>query len=387
MVKKIIGCIVILLILTPLFMWAGWLLTPKRKLVAAVVDKTVLSPEGQKHIPLSWVLNHNRFTITSERSYKSGQDYFGFFPMENQQFRIKGLERFSLDQLNQLSQDADMVYFTDTYGVHSTEWYGKEGINGRSGMLYGGLGKEDVQLLENMKARHKLILAEFNTIGSPTQTSNRKRFEDLFGLKWTGWTARYFNDLDLAQNKEIPPWIINNYKKAHKGEWPFTREGIAFVNDNGQVVILEEGRHLENALPFIYPTAEARKKWDLPEKMKYPFWFDIMQPDLKVNTVYASFHLSLLAEGKKELAAYGIPENFPAVTGHLGNDYRFYYFSGDFSNNPVGGKSSYFKGIGFFKGLFYDDRDPLERGSFFWNFYRPMITQILKDEVRSIRPH
>jgi hypothetical protein len=368
-------------------MWAGWLLTPKKKLVAAVVNKTVSSPGGQEHVSLNWVLNYNRFTITSQRPYKIGQDYFGFFPMDNQQFKIKGLERFSMDQLNQLSQDADMVYFTDTYGVHSTEWYGKEGINGRSGMLYGGLGKEDVQLLENMKARHKLILAEFNTIGSPTQTSNRKRFEDLFGLKWTGWTARYFNDLDLAQNKEIPPWIINNYKKAHKGEWPFTREGIAFVNDNGQVVILEEGRHLENALPFIYPTAEARKKWDLPEKMKYPFWFDIMQPDLKVNTVYASFHLSLLAEGKKELAAYGIPENFPAVTGHLGNDYRFYYFSGDFSNNPVGGKSSYFKGIGFFKGLFYDDRDPLERGSFFWNFYRPMITQILKDEVRSIRPH
>ncbi len=387
MAKKIIGFIMLLLILTPLLMWTTWVLTPKKKLVVAVVDKTVLSPESQKHISFNWVLNHNRFTVTSERPYKSDQDYFGFFPMENQQFKIKGLERFSRDQLSQLSQDADMVYFTDTYGVHTTDWYGKDDVNGGKGMLYGGLSNEDMQLLEYMKARHKLILAEFNTIGSPTHTQQRKKFENLFGLKWTGWTARYFINLDLAQNQEIPPWLVNNYKKDHNGDWPFTRAGLAFVNNQGQVVILEEGRHLENALPFIYPTAEAREKWNLPEKIKYPFWFDIMEPDRSVNTVDASFRLSLLDEGKKALAAYGIPENFPAVTSHSGEDYRFYYFSGDFSNNSVGETSSYFKGIGFFKGFFYDDRNPLERGSFFWNFYRPMIAQILKEEVRALQPH
>ncbi|MEH6680285.1 MAG: hypothetical protein V7724_07035 [Sediminicola sp.] len=387
MARKIIAVIVLFLILTPLLMWLGWLLTPKTKLVAAVVDKTVVSPGNQEHISLNWVLNHNRFTVTSERPYDIDQDYFGFFPMENQQFKIKGLERFSDDQLNRLSQDSDMVYFTDTYGVHSMEWYGTEDKKGHIGMLYGGLSNEDLQFMENMKARHKLILAEFNTIGSPTHTSNRKKFENLFGLKWTGWTARYFNDLDLVRNKEIPAWLISNYKKSHKGEWPFTRAGLAFVNDKDQVVILEEGRHLENALPFIHPTDEARKKWGLPEKVKYPFWFDIMEPDLKVNTLDASFRLSLLVEGKQELAVYGIPESFPAVTRHSGKDYRFYYFSGDFSDNPVGENSSYFKGIGFFKGFFYDDRDPLERGSFFWNFYRPMITHILKDEVRLLESH
>jgi hypothetical protein len=380
MLKKIFGALFLIMILLPIGMWLAWLLTPEKKLVIAIIDKTVLTTKGQEHISLNWILNHNRFTKTSDEPYKIGKDYYGFFPLKNEEYELKGLERFSSNQLSQLSLDADLVYYTDTYGIYNNEWFEKGNVSERSGMLYGGLSDQDIEFLIEMKRRHKLILTEFNTIGSPTQVQNRKEFEKLFGLKWTGWTARYFDNLDLSVNQEIPPWLVLNYKRAHDGQWPFTQAGVAFVN-NDEVVILEEGQHLKNALPYIYVTPKAQERLGLPEKMKYSFWFDVMIPNLDVNQVEASFRFNLTGSGRQELAKNKIPLTFPAVMSHVDDDYRFYYFSGDFSDNPIGIISSYFKGVGFFKGVFYDDRDPSERSSFFWEFYRPLLNKILDEEM------
>ena len=105
-------------LLLPLWMWLAWFFTPKRQLVAALVDKTVLHPDGQEHVSLTWILNHQRFTKTKRREYAIDQDYFGFFPLPDQQYRIKGLERFTNQQLTQLSRDCDLAYYTDTYGIY-----------------------------------------------------------------------------------------------------------------------------------------------------------------------------------------------------------------------------------------------------------------------------
>ncbi|GGF71181.1 hypothetical protein [Wenyingzhuangia marina] len=42
--------------------------------------------------------------------------------------------------------------------------------------------------------------------------------------------------------------------------------------------------------------------------------------------------------------------------------------------------SSYFKGINYFKWLFYDTSKPTERKSFFWEFYYPLLNTILEEE-------
>lgn len=384
MTKKVLGALLLIIVLLPVGMWLAWVLTPEKKLVIAIIDKTVLTTKGQEHISLNWILNYNRFTKTSNKPYKISSDYFGFFPLKDEEYEIKGLERFSSNQLSQLSLDADLVYYTDTYGIYNNEWFKKGDISERSGMLYGGLSNQDIELLVEMKKRHKLILTEFNTIGSPTELQNRLAFEKLFGLKWTGWTARYFNNFDLSENQEIPLWLVRNYKRTHDGQWPFTRAGVAFVNKD-EVVILEEGQHLKNALPYIFVTPNAQERLNLPEKMKYSFWFDVMIPNLYVNQVEASFKFSLTELGKNELVKNNIPQTFPAVMSHVGDDYRFYYFSGDFSDNPIGINSSYFKGVGFFKGIFYDDRNPSERSSFFWEFYRPLLNKILEDELKILQ--
>ncbi len=382
--KQLFLGVLIFIVLLPLWMWLAWFFTPQKKLVVAIIDKTVLTPQGQEHKSLNWILTNERYTKTHHKGYKINHDYFGFFPLPDEKFKIKGLERFSVAQLQQLSADADMVYVTDTYGIYKNEWYSGKGSTERSGIVYGGMSDNDVTLLDDMKAKHKLIVTEFNSIGSPTTLEVRGRFERLFAMHWSGWTARYFDSFDTLKNKELPKWLIRSYKREHDNKWPFHKSGIAFVSDDDRVAVLEDSTHLTDPVPHILTLAYGQEKLGLPEKMKYPFWFDIIIPDKVVNQVVSTFDISANANGVAELKKYGIPLTFPAVLMHRGADYQFYYFSGDFCDNPITTITSYFKGIHYFKWLFYNEDDPIERNSFFWKFYQPLMKNILNDDVNRL---
>lgn len=385
--KRIILLLLILILLLPLWMWLAWVFTPKKKMVAAIIDKTAMTKDGQEHVSFTWILNHERFTKSKSGLYKTSNDYFGFFPLGGEKFRLKGLERFSPDLLERLSNDADLVYFTDTYGIYRNEWYAKKNVTERSGIVYGGMSEQDIALLQDMKAKHKLIITEFNTIGSPTSPEIRSAFENMFGLKWSGWTGRYFTSLDTAVNTELPRWLINNYKNQHGNQWPFHNSGIAFVNNSDQVVVVEEETQLTDAMPHIESNINGQKKFGLPHRIKYSFWFDIMRPDTLINKTIAEFVISTNTAGEAELKKNNIPTHFPAVTMHKNADYQFYYFSGDFCDNPVNMTTSYFKGIRFFKSFFYKNNEPGERASFFWNFYQPMLTSIINDYYDHLKKH
>ena len=384
--KQLTGLVFVLVLLTPVWMWVAWRLTPKRKLVVAIIDKTVTTTQVQEHVSLDWVLRHERYTKTKNALYKPDRDYFGFFPGKDEQFTLKGLERFSDSKLQELSEDADAAYFSDTYGVYSNEWYAKRLETERSSLVYGGMTMQDIGLLENMKARHKLMIAEFNAIGSPTSEPVRSAFERLFGMRWTGWTGRYFSDLDTTSNRELPHWLVHNYIAQHGGKWPFHKSGVAFVSNSDQVTILEEGVMLEDAVPMIESTTKGMQTLNIPETMRYPFWFDVIDSigAGSPNELAASFVIKANAAGRAELAGYGLHPRFPAVIMHRGG-YGFYYFSGDFCDNPIGTFSAYFKGIQWFSWLMYDSGDPGQRVGFFWDFYRPMVTKILGDYYDSLK--
>lgn len=374
-----IRIILFTILLLPLWMYLAWLLTPKKKLVAAIIDKTVLTSAGQEHASLAWVLNYNRYTKNKTKLYDVSGDYFGFFPKQDEKFRIKGLERFSDAQLDQLSNDADLVYLTDAYGIYRNEWYARRNVAERSGIIYGGMSMQDISLLTDMKAKHKLVLTEFNCIGSPTSDDIRARFEKLFALKWTGWTGRFFDSFDTSLNPELPKWLIRNYEAEHNGHWPFKKSGIAFVSNNDRVVILEDQMHVTQPVPRLVTTDAAAEHIGLPKDLHYPFWFDVINTDTTVNTITARFQLDLNDSGRHELSKNGIPFSFPAIQMHKGKDYQFYYFSADFCDNPISLNTSYFKGIGMFKYLFYSRVDPADRAGFFWRYYRPLLNNILNE--------
>lgn len=383
---SLIRILIMVVVLTPLWLYIAWLLTEKRKLVVAIVDKTVLNKKGQEHVSINWILNQEKFTKNRKELYNREKDYYGFFPLDDQKFQVKGLERFSNSRLEQLSKDVDLVYLTDTYGIYKNEWYHENTDTAVTGILYGGMSQQDLYFIKQMQARHKLIITEFNCLATPTHPAVRTSFEKAFGIRWTKWIGRYFPSLDTANNPDLPRWLTELYRKKHNGSWPFTKSGIALVNTDDHVLILENNTHLKQELPLIISGKEEQQYYSLPASIPYSFWFDVIVPDSSHNRVLSSFKIEVNKAGEKLLAAHNLQPTFPAITAHVSSDYRFFYFSADFSDNPLSLSSSYFKKIAWFKMFLYNRKDPLDRNSFFWNVYQPMVTRILNDYYQTL-PH
>ncbi|AEM71918.1 hypothetical protein Murru_2894 [Allomuricauda ruestringensis DSM 13258] len=374
MVKKIALTFIIMILLVPFVMYAIWLGTPKQKLVIAIIDKSILNKSRADHLSLTWILNNNKYTKTSKELYDSKRDYFGFHPLNDVSYEVKGLERFSYEQLEQLSTDCKMAYYFDTYGVYNVDWYGDEKPYG---VLYGGLSSQDIQFLRLMKAKNKHIVAEFDLLGGPTTIENRKDFEDEFHLRWTGWTGRFFSELDLEKNKDIPNWVKDNFEKEHQKKWDFNGTGIVLVKGN-QILVLD-GKDLKTAYPIIWSTQGARKKYGIPEKTAYSFWFEIIDIDTSINQADANFKLDVSDSGHKKLRELDIPNEFPAIVSNKKGNFRFKYLAGDFSNGHSPMWTSYFKGIDKLQYIFGEEHEMAHSNEFYTFFYKPLLKNILEE--------
>lgn len=374
---RFIQILVILLVVSPLLMLLWWFFTPKTPLALTVVDKTVLNTEYEEHASLFWWLrNEKRSHPQTNKVFKLATDYYGFYPGKLKKYEIKGLSQLSEEQLDSVVDRSTHLYFTDNYGIFALEWNQSSQETERSGIIYGGLSKADVQAMQRAKEKGKTIITEFNCIGSPTAKAERLAFEKMFGLRWSGWIGRFVDNLDTTQNLEIPRWMKSGYVQQH-GHWPFKKGGIVLVNESDQIEILEDSNCLTYPVPIILTSDSMRQHLAVKDSMPYPFWFDIMLNDSL--DVWAHYQLQLTPRGDSVMRQWGLPSRFPAILAHTGNDYQFYYFAGDFADNPVQLKRSYLKGIRFFREFFYDPTEPSDRNYFFWEFYLPLLDLLLGD--------
>lgn len=382
---RLVFVIILFILGLPLWMWLAWLMSDRHRLVVAIIDKTVLNDKRQEHISLNWVLNHERYMKNNSQLYELKSDYFGFFPLKDEQYQVKGLERFDSSQIQMLKDTADVAYITDAYGIYRNEWYKVYDPKDRSPVVYGGMSDKDMDFLKGMQNAHKLIITEFNCIATPTSDSVRTRFDSAFGIKWSGWVGRYFDSFDTLDNKELPHWVYHNYMAQHNGAWPFKKSGICYVRIDDTIVILENEVALDKETPYMLTNEQGQSYYGLPAKIKYPYWFEIDASDSSRNTTIAHFETYPNAKGLDTLAKYGLPVSFPAITYHNQADYKFFYFCADFCDNPIKLATSYFNGIAFFDWLFYNQKDPIQRSGFFWLVYRPLVTRILNDYYAEIK--
>lgn len=352
-----------------------WHTKKEKKIDIIIVDKTVATMQKSEHASLHWLLNNLKI-VKHDNSLYSIDDYYGFFPEDDEKFTITDFEKADTTQLRELVKKNQLLYITDTYGVYSNEWYSHEQISERSGKIYGGLTEQEIVLLKEFKKNEKLIITEFNCIGSPTKQSIRNDFEKTFAIKWTGWVGRYFENLSES-NSDVPHWLVTNYKMQHNNRWPFKASGIAFVKDDDQVEILAQTNDLISSLPLIYTNELNAKKFNLPKAIPYAFWFDIMESN-EHNNIVSYYHINTTAHGDSILKSKGIPNIFPAVTEHYEADYKFYYFSGDFADNTISKKLSHLEGIPFVKASLTSLNDQ-DREKFYWNFYYPLMSKILTE--------
>jgi len=376
MKRKLINIILFGLLFFPLILWLLWILKPSIRTNILIMDKTVLNPIGFEHRALTWVLHHRKYFKPNGDSYSTSSDYLGFFPLKNDSFLIKDLSKLTEKQIDSLSTCSNMAYFTDTYGVYDNEWYRKKDLSEHSDKVYGGLDKNDVHFLKKMKEKKKLILAEFNFFATPTSATERIEAENLLGLKWSGWTGRYFEQLDTLKNPELPKWVVRLYKEQHQLKWPFTKPGIVFIHKDETIAILEKETDLKREVPLVKSFNYGVEKFNLPKEIRYPYWFDITSSTDTTNRIVSYYELFPNEKGDSILHRHNIPKIFPATIENITNS-PYYYFCGDFTDSPIRKTFDELIGIEYIKMFVLNESDLNDRTPFFWRYYLPMTSKIL----------
>lgn len=377
MKKYFLLIIIVSIFLIPLWMWLWWYYTPKRELNILIVDKTVVSQPAQEHESINWVLKNNQYVKADGSYYDIRSDYMGFYPFQNKKYYINSLEKRDSSQIAELANTLDAAYFSDCYGIYYNDWYDGD-VRNHSKIIYGGMRKQDIQMMRTIVSQKKLLISEFNCMASPTPKNIRADFEDLYAIKWTGWIGRYVDELDSSKNFELPRWAVVNYEKTHDADWNFSGQGIILVNEQGRVEVLEDRRHLNGVTPQIITNEEEQKTLDLPEKIRYPFWFEINLSSRK-NNVLSVYKLNTNKEGDSILIANNILKVFPAVIERKVDNNSMYYFAGDFADNPIDYDLAKFKKVEWLKYVSINKENYGERESFFYEYYLPLLTNIFKE--------
>lgn len=360
---RYIAAILLFLMILPFIHWY----VKKPKLIdAVIVDKTVPNTSFREHKGLMWILNNLKiFDRISGAPFLYDRDYYGFFPLDSHSYDIRNLP--------QKLEPPDLIYLADTYGVYDEDFYTENLKGNRSKIIYGGISAEEVKSIKNALGKSTLLIAEFNTFATPTDKQARELMEEMLGVKWSGWTGRYFPDLS-STNNEVPGWLIRNYEEQYKTKWNFKGPGFALVDTGDRVIILREGIEVGTDLMKIVFDDVYASRFNVENNTRYYYWFDILEP-LSGTTVMARYRMDTTESGKNLLAKFGLKDNFPAVI--FNNKYcPTYYLAGDYSDNsevPFYWNSSSIK---FLRNLITSDNKG-NPDNFFWNVYYPLLARIL----------
>jgi hypothetical protein len=384
MKKPLLIVIIVLVIILalPVINFFRWTFQAKKPMDILVLDKTVPTLERINHKSFFWILTNERFVKKNKSSYSFRKDYFGFFPKRPLREKLWTKEDLRLIDIMDMVHKYDALYYTDTYGVFFNDWY--KGINKsrRSRKLYGGLNHTEYSYLLEMQKLNKLCILEYNTFDYPTAELERYKTKEKLGIEFAGWIGKYFSTLDTAAkvNADFPIWMTAMYRKLYRKPWTFTKPGIVFLNGS-QIVVLEEGLQLKNAIPFIITDSVNCKKYKVAGKVGFSGWFDIIDP-LK-DHVISTYKLETTPLGDSLLSENSLAKSFPAVVTDTLNR-RTWYFCGDFAANRVDYWTSRFLGFGGIKGISYSESENDMR-RFFWLYYRPLINGIFTDYYKEMK--
>lgn len=360
----------------PLLSYGIWVFLPSKTLDLIVIDKTVPKDTYQEHAGLFWTLNHLKYKKSTNDSYDLKKDYLGYFPGETDNSgSVNDLQGNSETEIRDLVKKHDLIYFTDSYGVYEGDFSKNQDVL-LTKKIYGGLDNSDIQLIRMAKEEDKVLVAEYNTMASPTTKSFRMEFENLMGVKWTGWIARYFDDFDTLNNTLIPKWMIRQYQRQHES-WDLSGPGLIFIKESGEIEAFLHSQDYQNKIPLVRTQKINKHGFNLPEVVPYPDWFDVVMIERDYQVI-SYYDIDPTVDGVQRLRRMGLPRFFPAaIVRNTGNATQ-YYFAGDYSDIRGNFGSPYFFGLPtLWRGL-YAASDYSDQQGFFWNYYHPLISQILR---------
>ncbi len=367
--------------LVPGYMLVKWVFQPRKEMNILILDKTVPTFLRENHRSFNWILTHEKYIKSDKKRYNFTKDYYGFFPLKPKRSKQYEIKRIRLSKVIEMADSFDMAYYADTYGVYFNDWYQGNNRTRRSRKIYGGTNNNDYLFLKEMKKRKKMIIGESNILAYPTDLLERTKTENLFDLHWTEWLGKYFTSLDSVKNPGFPKWIMDIYRQQYHKPWAFKNAGIVFVSFNNRVVVLEDQKDLDFEIPYIYTNEYGQKKYGLPYKVAFPYWFEVVDPGNNKVVSYFKIHVNDI--GDSLLTSNSIPDEFPAVL-ESSTDYPHYYFAGNFAKNPIKMRSSYF--AGYEKVCQMVGVPFIQKGRYFyWHFYQPLMTHIINTYYSDIK--
>jgi hypothetical protein len=357
--------------------WVSYRLRAPRPLALVVLDKTVPFRNWFEHRSLYWLLTHDNVVQPDGAPYAVETDYLGAYPPPvagDPPERTRDLTPADV-------AGAGLVYLADTYGVYHDDLLSREKMDAaleRSPRIYGGLTLDEARAAAEAPSMGKTLIAEFNTLGSPTGADARATLEAALGVRWTRWIGRYFAHLE--DRGEVPQWMRDDYEREWKTPWRFQGPGYVLMQDDAHCEVLRVafeseaiGLTIERERPIDRHLADAA------DRVPYPYWFDVVI-DGPETARLASFQWHLTPTGRERLTARGLPERFAAVTRRAtAANGAAWYFAGDFADNPMDPRPVPFLGYTRFRrGLEALKLAPSET-AFYWRFYVPLIETILHD--------
>lgn len=373
---KFIGYAFALLLLLLGLLYAVWLLKPKHKLNLYIQDKSVTAMDRPAHKSLVWLLNHKRIVKPNGKMYSNTKDYFGFYPINIKEstFELKGIR---ISEVDSFANFFDAAYLADCYGVQSFEWYKGKAQPTIPQKVYGGLNQNDYLFIKNMLEKGKLVIGEYNMFNAPTNALVRSKTESLLNIIWQGWAGKHFSKLNPSSSDGPPEWMKNLYETQHLDEWPTNAGGIVLINNDGHIELLIEEQHLNKNLPTIETEQNIANHLGVNVKVPFDQWFEFISAEN--NITLANLCIDVNEQGLAKLESLGLQPIIPAVIeGSEGNN--FYYFCGDFAENPVSLWTAKLWGGQRINHILYC-RKNYARVKFFNEFYSPLIESILLEQT------
>lgn len=361
------------LVLAIIVLFLHWNFKPKRSINFYILDKTVTRFDRPEHKAFIWFLNRNRYVGPDGAPYSVKSDYWGFYPIDlpNQLFDFKAIR---LKEVSAYASVYDAVYYTDSYGVYSFEWYRNGSSPIKSSKVYGGLNQNDYFFLKEMVRQNKLAIGEYNMLSSPTNALIRRKTEMLFNLSWTGWAGKYYGSLNPAGPGGPPEWMPALYQSQHLKPWPTERSGIVLLSNEGLLEVLIDGDDLQQSYPLLIPGKLLQERYGIAQSVRFAGWFEFMMPNESAS-VEATFRIDVSPAGREKFNSLGLDPAFPAIIRSQPKS-NTYYFAGDFAENPVWMPTSRLTGGTWINRIILGHS---ARAEFFYEFYLPLMEGIVGD--------
>ena len=377
MKKPALRIIILFVLLTPLWSYLVWWIWPSEKIDILIIDKSSTTETRDEHRSFNWILTHEKKYKPHGGAYDYSKDYMGFFPEGSDNYKLYDLEGYNSHVLDSLVENLDLVYLTDAKGVGDFNWNNVADTLEDNGLIYGGVGIEDYELIRKMLQSSKLVMTEYSALGYPTAPEIRVGLEEIFQLKYSGWSGKYFESLSKSKNL-VPEWLIDKYEEFSGEEYDFdNKKGIILLHETAKVLVLEDGLSINPGAPSVLTSISNQRKYNLPNFINYGAWFEINEA-VNEEDVISSFKIHTTNEGDSILAANGLSNKFPAVIGDSEKGLR-YYFCGDFADHNINESLARFSGIDLFYRIWYSGKVASNTYGFFWNYYSPLIKSVLNN--------